>query len=300
MIEPCACRLCDEGPVEDEHEEKVLHDVQQHYVHIVWVPEGDGSDEPTFAYTVGLRHQARHPELLMSGQKPALMHASLNAAVDWVRSGHRLVPGLSMEGVIGGFPVAVEELTRHAIDETATFSQWFHRRQVDALQLVWTDLHGVWPWQPGAHELVRERQPELWRVPGPRVGALANDPDWVLPAPADAMVFSCVHLEAGATVALVTRESHDERSEEWQVLCDEEHAELASDAIRLGHLSHLVRAAPSLRELADLQLDERATRRHPWDPWERSPIEPAPDPEVARPEPSTRWWQRRRPGKSND
>ena len=43
-----------------------------------------------------------------------------------------------------------------AKDETVTYSGWFHRRPVDALQFVWTDLHGIWPWQPGAHELARE------------------------------------------------------------------------------------------------------------------------------------------------
>jgi hypothetical protein len=104
VIEPCACRVCDPSPLDNEHEEKVVHDVREHYVHIIWVPAGEGPEKPIFAYTVGLWHQARHPELVMSGQKPELMHTSLNAAVDWVRAGRRLSPGMSLEGVIGGFP----------------------------------------------------------------------------------------------------------------------------------------------------------------------------------------------------
>jgi hypothetical protein len=159
---------------------------------------------------------------------------------------------------------------------------------------VWTDFDGIWPWQPGAHELTRERQPESWRIPSSRAGALANDPDWVLPAPADKMVFSCVHLVEGATVALVTRERDETRGEDWQVLCDEQHADLPREAIRLVHLSHLVRAAPSLRELADLNIDQQAARRHPWDPWKRSSIDAEPEQRETERQLSRAWWQRRR------
>jgi hypothetical protein len=273
----------------NDHEE-LVHDVREHYVHIVWVPAGDGPDEPIFAYTVGLWHQARHPELVITGQKPELMHRSLNDAAEWVRAGHRLTPGMSAEGIIGGFPVAVEALTQQAVHETVTYSGWFHRTPVDAVQLVWTDLDGIWPWQPGAHELTRDRQPESWRVPSSRTGALARDPDWVMPAPADTLVFSCAHLQAGATVAHVIRERDDRRGEDWQVLCDGEHADLPAEHVRLVHLSHLVRAAPSLRDLSDLTLGESAIRSHPWEPWRRSPVTAAgqESPRQQR----RRWWQR--------
>ncbi|HEY6794082.1 MAG TPA: hypothetical protein VI248_05320 [Kineosporiaceae bacterium] len=155
------------------------------------------------------------------------------------------------------------------------------RRPTDAVQLVWTDLDGIWPWQPGAHELARDRQPESWRVPSSRTGALARDPDWVMPAPADKMVFSCAHLQDGATVAYVFRERDERRGEDWQVLCDREHAHLPAKDVRLVHLSHLVRAAPSLRELPDLMLGECAIRSHPWEPWRRSAVAAA-DPESPR------------------
>lgn len=292
VTEGCTCRVCDPVVSKDQHEEKVVHDVREHYVHIILVPAGEEPDEPSFAYTVGLWHQARHPELLMSGQKPELMHRSLNAAVDWVRHGHRLVPGMAVEGVIGGFPVAVEEMTRQAVDETATYSGWFHRRPIDALQLVWTDLNGIWPWQPGAHELTRERQPESWRIPSNRIGALAPAPSWVMPVPADKMVFACAHLEEGATVALVTRERQEERDEDWQVLCDVDHQDLPVDDLRVVHLAHLVRTSPSLRELSDLGLDECAERQHPWDAWRRSALALDVPLQSSQSQPR-RWWQRR-------
>lgn len=293
MTERCTCRVCEPAPIDDEHEQKILHDVQTHYVHIIWVPAGDAVDEPVFAYTVGLWHQDRHPELLMSGQKPELMHRALNEAVGWVRAGQRLTPGMAVEGVIGGFPVAVEALTPEAVDETATYSGWFHRRRVDVVQLVWTDLDGVWPWQPGAHELTRERQPESWRVPSSRTGALATDPAWVMPTPADTLVFSCVHVvEEGAVVSHVTRERDPKRGEDWQILCDGQHAELTAEDIRLVHLAHMVRAAPSLRDLQDLDLDECADRPNPWEPWQRSALIAEQPQKSSGPPPRRRWFRR--------
>lgn len=293
MREQCTCHVCDPTQLDNEHERKILHDVQEHYVHIIWVPAGEAMDEPIFAYTVGLWHQDRHPELLMSGQKPGLMHRALNAAVDWVRAGHRLTPGMAVEGVIGGFPVAVEALTPDAVDETATYSGWFHRRPVEVVQLVWTDLDGIWPWQPGAHELTHERQPESWRIPSRQTGALATDPTWVMPAPADKLVFSCVHVaEEGAVVSHVVRERDGKRGEDWQVLCDDEHGQLSAEDIRLVHLSHLVRAAPSLRDLRDLQVDECADRQHPWDPWQRSGIVAEQPHQPRQSRPRRRWFGR--------
>lgn len=291
MIEECACRVCELSALDDEHEKKLVHDVQEHYVHIILVNAGETPDQPAFGYTVGLWHQARHPELVMTGQKPELMHAALSAATDWVRAGHRLEPGSSIEGVIGGFPVAVEDLTKEAIAATVTFSGWFHRRTPDALQLVWTDLNGIWPWQPGAHEMTWERQPESWRIPSRRDGALAADPAWTLPVPADTFVFSCSHLEQGATVAAVVRQAHPERGEEWQVLCDRDHSRLSHDDIRLVHLSHLVRAAPSIAELGDLAVNERADRQHVWNPWTRSAQLPEPEPAAVERKGRPRWWR---------
>lgn len=291
--EQCVCRICDPAVLDDEHERKVLHDVQTHYVHIIWVPAGEGPDGPAFAYTVGLWHQDRHPELVMSGQKPELMHRSLNAAVEWVRAGHCLLPGMAIEGVIGGFPVAVEAMTPEATNETATYSRWFHRREVEAVQLVWTDLDGLWPWQPGAQELIRERQPESWRLPSRRTGALSPDPHWSLPVPADKLVFSCVHVvDEGAVISHVIRERDPKRGEDWQILCDGQHAELSAEEIRLMHLAHLVRAAPSLRDLADLGLDECADRSHPWEQWKRSTIAAEQPQQSSGPSRRRRWFSR--------
>lgn len=42
--------------------------------------------------------------------------------------------------------------------------------------------------------------------------------------------------------------------------------------MRVVHLAHLVRSAPSLRRIADLALDEEAWRDDPDSPWKRAEL----------------------------
>jgi hypothetical protein len=280
---PCDCRLCRPGSDEyDAQERRAISNVVDYGVHVVLVSatlpctcerheehaDHEPSGEPDFAYTVGLWHQRRHPELLISGiPRVQVMHRALNDLAGWVRSGAVLRPGELYEDVLGGVPVTVEELTTQTRSRTVTWSSWFHRLDVPALQVVWPDLEGVFAWQ-GADLVVEESQPPAWRVPGPRSGALAPTPSWPFPVPRDVLAFTCKHVVEGQAPALyVQRDRDDERGEDWSVSCGVEHPD-KSDLV-LAHLSHLVTRSPGLREVADLPLDHRAERADARSPWRR-------------------------------
>jgi hypothetical protein len=279
----CDCRLCRAGSEDlDDRDRKAISDVQQYGVHVVLVSDSfpctcanhdehahaEPSGEPDFAYTVGLWHQRRHPELLMSGlPNPKVMHRALNDLSAWVAKGEVLRPGVLYEDVLGGVPVTVEELTEEARARMVTWSAWFHRRDVPALQVVWPDLEGVFAWQ-GAAPVVDERQPPRWRVPGPRRGALAPEPSWPFPVGRDALAFTCTHVVEGEAPALyVQRDADDERVEDWSVSCGEDHE--GTGELVMAHLSHLVVRSPGLREVADLRLGQWARREDARSPWQR-------------------------------
>jgi len=254
-----------------------VSDVQQHGVQVVLVSdslpcsceqheEHESTGEPDFAYTVGLWHQQRHPELLMSGlPDQKVMHRALNDLSRWVMAGEVLRPGGLYEDVLGGVPVTLEQLTDETRARTVTWSQWFHRRDVTALQVVWPDLEGVFAWQ-GADPVVDERQPPSWRVPGPREQGLAPAPTWPFPVPRDALAFTCKHVADGEAPALyVQRDRDDVRGEGWSLSCADSHED--NNGLVMVHLSHLVTRSPGLRAVADLPLDhwaERADARSPW------------------------------------
>ena len=282
----CDCHICRPDESYDELDRRAIETVLEHGWQVTSVAEAAGCSHPdhddladhdhgepgpAFAYTVGLGHRAGHPELLISGLDHRVMHRALNNVAQRVMSGRRLAPGDVLEDVLAGVPVALEQVADGALRDTVSWSGWFHRRKPEALALVWPDRNGVFAWQPGAPEILDELQPSGWRVPIEHTGALATDPDWTFPVPPDQGVFSCTHVvDDGEAVLWAARESDDARGEDWSIHCGAGGHE--TDDMRIVHLAHLVRSAPSLREISNLGLDEEALRADPDSTWTRTPL----------------------------
>ena len=295
-VEGCRCRLCEPGPLEDDLERGCVETVRTHGWQVNLVGEGDGDDEPAFAYTVGLGHRAAHPELVMSGLPTDLMHRVLNALVDRIAAGHRFdVPGQLVEAALARVALTVEPLTDDGLRQTVTWSGWFHRRRPQAVQLVWPDTDGVFAWQDGAPPVLDRRQPPGWRQPGPRTGFLAPTREWVMPVDAETMVFSCTHvLDDGEPVLYATRQDAGTRGEDWTFHCGATGHD--RDTIRLAHLHHIVNAAPSVTAIRGLALEQSAERGGPDEPWiVATAPEPARATDDQAPRTPSRRWRRRRP-----
>jgi hypothetical protein len=268
----CDCRICRPGELADDHEQRCVDVVLEHGWQVTLVGAGDGEDEPAFAYTVGLAHRQDHPELVVSGLSPELMHSVLNDVAARVVSGHRFPPGTGVEGALGKVPVLVEAVTEEGLEQSVTWSRWFHRAPTPAVQLVWPDTSGRFAWQREDPGVLEQLQPPGWHTPSDRSGAFAVAPDWPMPVPADTLAFVCTHVaEDGETVRFVAREPHEDRGEDWSAHCGVDEHETAQ--IVLLHLEHVLRSAPSVRLLADLGLGETAWREGPDQPWERAPAD---------------------------
>jgi hypothetical protein len=226
---------------------------------------------PSFAYTVGLGHRAGHPELVMSGLDAGLMHRALNRVAERVLAGRRFAAGDVLEDVLGRVPVVLAQATPEGLQQTVTWAGWFHRRPVEALVVVWPSTSAVFAWQPGAPAELDEQQPPAWRDPLEPHGPIAPDPEWTFPVPPDLRALTCTHVtDEGAPVLWVGRESDPSRGEDWSLHCGEPgHVD---DAIVVAHLAHLVRGAPSVRDLADLPLDWEAHRPDVDSGWTTRPI----------------------------
>ncbi|QWF20515.1 DUF4262 domain-containing protein [Nocardioides sp. LMS-CY] len=277
----CDCHICRPDDAYDELDRHTIDTVLKHGWQVILVggdagcshpdhddPWFDDHDEPgpAFAYTVGLGHRCGHPELLMSGLDHRVLHSALNDVAQRVIDGRRLAPGDALEDVLAGVPVAIEQVDDDALEETVTWSAWFHRRPQDALALVWPDRSGIFAWQPGAEEMLDDLQPREWRVPIDHTGGLASDPEWTFPVPPDHRAFSCSHVvDDGEAVLWAARQSDEERGEDWTIHCGEVDHETRD--MRVVHLAHLVRSAPSLRAISDLGFDEEALRADTDSPW---------------------------------
>ena len=223
-----------------------MHDVAGHGRHVV-VVEG----APDIAYTVGLVHHLDHPELLMSGLPQDLMRSVLEEVSRRVLDGYPLVPGQIVEGALARVPLVVDEL---ASAELLTWSRWFHRRDLRAFQLLWPTPTGDFRWDS-------PEQPAAWRVPVER-----SDPEWTLPATPGQPVYVCTHVaEDGEPVMRVVRDVSPDNAEEWQVLCDADHA-VETRAV-VWHLRHVAKTSPSLLAV-DLPAGHTVWRDAPWLPWQ--------------------------------
>lgn len=265
----CDCRICRSGDHYDPTERDSIDTVVRAGWQVMLVSADEDTDAPAFGYTIGLQHRVGHPELVISGLPITLMHSVLNYVAGQVMAGHHVRPGDGIEGALNHAPVYVESLSEHGLSEVPLWAHWFHRRRVEALALVWPTTSAIFGWQPGAPADLDARQPVAWRVPASRAGGFDVDPPWPLPVPADTLALVCDHVnEQGAPVCFVARKPDPDRGEGWTLHCGQEHPE-GQSALVGEHISHRLRAAPSVRQIADLRLGEIAWRKDPFSPWRR-------------------------------
>ncbi|MEE1823619.1 DUF4262 domain-containing protein [Streptomyces sp. BE20] len=136
--------------------------VREHGCHVVGV--GGGGEVPDWAFTVGLWHSYRVPEVAMFGLEPdGLMHWVGSAAVR-VRDGASTEPGTLLPNVIEGY-----RLRCQPVDPSwhypllGTFVGFYRQTPVPVVQLLWPDREHRWPSDEQASPGCRA-QPDL-RLP---------------------------------------------------------------------------------------------------------------------------------------
>ncbi|MDT4918208.1 MAG: hypothetical protein QOI15_1788 [Pseudonocardiales bacterium] len=108
-------------------------------------------DWPWLAYTVGLWSRG-HPEICVSGMRTTQAHALLNEIAQRVVDGLPIADG---DEIVcdHGLPMMAFRVPKPEL--FVPQANWFYRRKprnsVPALQLVYPDAHGTWPWEPDCH-----------------------------------------------------------------------------------------------------------------------------------------------------
>jgi hypothetical protein len=145
-------------------EKKVLDDVEHHGCHVVSVLEE--GNLPPFAYTIGLFRNFNHAEVLVYGLPRERAHALLNNARDDVRAGQRFAVGQTYADLLKGYDCTFRAIPLSQYREHLGWAIWFYDGpEFPALQLVWPDREGRWPWQDGVTSGFRSQQLVLADAP---------------------------------------------------------------------------------------------------------------------------------------
>ncbi|HYO66953.1 MAG TPA: DUF4262 domain-containing protein, partial [Archangium sp.] len=106
------------------------------------IPEGEGDDEPAFAYTTGLFHNYGHAELIIFGLALEDMHVMLNDCGELVKSGRKLEPGQKLGDILAeGYDVLFREVKDpQSYRQHVGYALAFYKgRDFPLLQVLWPD-----------------------------------------------------------------------------------------------------------------------------------------------------------------
>ncbi len=119
---------------------------------------------PGWAYTTGLWHGHRIPELAMFGLDVRLMHTILDDLGRRAVDGQTVAAGQERHDV-ASVPVVLKDVDHRWYEAFfGTATGYYRTTRFPFLQVVWPDRDGVFPWQPGGEQLL-DLQPQLSLCP---------------------------------------------------------------------------------------------------------------------------------------
>lgn len=136
-----------------------------------WQTTSVGSNDngdPAFSYTTGFWLTLDQPEVIVFDFPPQLSHDVFGQMMRRARAGDRFPLGQRIEGILSNEAVYLFTVGQAAGAHYLLSSDWFYRRgQFPAVQLVWSDGRGHFPWEDGYDALLAKLQPDLsvkgWR-----------------------------------------------------------------------------------------------------------------------------------------
>lgn len=208
---------------------------------------------PSFAYTIGLWENYKHPELIIFGLTPDTLHSILNLGGDMVKDGKQLILNEESDKLFENSKAFILEVNQANLKDYFGYGIQFNGDEFPAYQIVWTDRNHKFPWDEGFEEEFIYRQPLLDR-----------NSEFKYREEKNLGVLTNRHfLEEESSILYV---EHDNEGD-WIFLTGDEW--LSSDA-RLICLEDIVNMDKSLNQLFNLDYGEFAQRKSINDKWIRN------------------------------
>lgn len=134
---------------EDDSDRKLLADIETHGWHMVVIAGEEGC--PEYVFTVGLFYTYGHPEIVLMGLPREAMYQLLQGMVQEIGQGKKFADGEVNAG-LASFPIAFRSVEISRYPEYLGYGIWFYHSlpaPFPALQFVWPDREGKFPWDAG-------------------------------------------------------------------------------------------------------------------------------------------------------
>ena len=230
--------------------ERIISDVKQYGWHVGWLT--NSNYVPDYAMTIGLYKSFGHPEIIIFGLKPEVMHHILNDVGSKIKDGEFFKPNQDYKDLLNNYSVRFVEVLKDYYDQYLGYCNWFNGKTLEypCLQLVWPDFSGHYPWEEEFNESWYRMQPLLNRDPGFK---FLEKPNW------------CVYTTQSVVDGKPILRVYHNLDGEWQF--HHEEYPNASDG-RLVPIKSLVDKDAALNDLIHLEKGQYAERRSEFELWE--------------------------------
>ena len=127
-----------------------------------------GIPEKDLTYTIGVMAKFKHPEIVVHGLPIDISSQLIKGVVSLIEGGGYFTPGVNYHNIAANYPAQFV-----AVDPR-NHSRWLHWAvkmydgepgSLQAIQLVWCDANGKFPWEEGFRKKINELQ---WLLNVPR------------------------------------------------------------------------------------------------------------------------------------
>jgi len=143
---------------------KVLTDIRTEGFHIVGVFPRDDQEGPNWAFSIGLFHSFRHPEVIVCGLSLKTCMSVVSTIGTQVKTGERYEPDAMYDDILESpYRCTFRQVNPTQYREHVGYALWFYDPdRFPLLQCFWTDKDFHFPWDEGCEAYVQQAQPLLF------------------------------------------------------------------------------------------------------------------------------------------
>lgn len=161
----CPCILCTKSSNEaswNPRDQSVAASTRDYGWHVMGV-HADSEAPAGWAYSIGMWHTLRSPEVCIFGLDVDVMMPLVNDAGDAVRNGPPLMPDQRRDDIYDNYPAVIRPVHESwCHDFFGVGLDFYQVSPLPMAQLFWPDREGRFPWEDDAADYCRENQPLLW------------------------------------------------------------------------------------------------------------------------------------------